>query len=179
MKYTNPELFKVKQEEIFYNLTINDKKWVNKWIVNRGFHIIILIQPILTINLYGWFIIIPPLVIFFMMITDLNRIKRIDNDLREFHRLKEDLEKLGIQSAFELNRENIAALDVIELCQSAYIAGTILSVSLWFLYPEINRLEPLTIIYGFGVGLFGYFRIYYRIPNLLDRIINQNESNEN
>lgn len=47
---------------------------------------------------------------------------------------------------------------LIDSIQYGYIAGTIVASALWFVFPETSRLEPLTILYGFGTALFAYFR---------------------
>jgi len=73
-------------------------------------------------------------------------------------------ERLGEDTIKELSEKNLLkpVQDVVNLMQLAYIIATMLSALLWFFDPfdpnETNYMEPLTIILGFGTGLYAYFR---------------------
>jgi hypothetical protein len=96
-----------------------------------------------------------------------------------FNQITQSIKDSGVDLNYQLNITETQQYRLIDLLQNTFIAGTIFAAFLWFLYPEENRLEPLTIIYGFGTALFGYFRNRFNVSNPLDRLTNHEPKQSN
>lgn len=114
-----------------------------------------------------------PLVFIFGGFLNIFHVREISLNVRKIREINEEL---GINTNTELREQNILrpVQDTINLMQIAYIIGTILSGTFWFVYPDKEHLEPLTFVLGFGTALFAYFREQLKTP-LIDWSIEADE----
>ena len=95
--------------------------------------------------------------IFVTIATNILYVRSVSQQIREYEQIRDVLIEKG-QDAQVINLVDVPHFTIVDRLQIVFIIATTIATILWFLYPEVNRLEPLTIIYGFGTGLFGYFR---------------------
>lgn len=92
------------------------------------------------------------------------------NEYHSFNAIANDIRSAGEAVELALDVTETRHYKLIDVLQNTFIAGTIFTAFLWYMFPDENRLEPLTIIYGFGTALYGYFRTIFNVSNPLDRL---------
>jgi hypothetical protein len=115
--------------------------------------------------------IIPLLSVIAIGYSNIKFVNTFNDRLQFFEEIQAKLKEVGKESSHTINVSETQHYKLILRIETAFVVGTFLVACLWFLEPSHSRLEPLTIIYGFGTAIFEYFRTKLAIPNPLDRFI--------
>lgn len=105
-------------------------------------------------------------------------VREFTKDRALFEEIYTYLKQQGVDIGLQLDVSNTQASKMINQMQLAYIIGTFFVVSLWYTFYDHGRLEPLTILYGFGTALFGYFRTRLSINNPIDEFLENADSTD-
>jgi hypothetical protein len=114
---------------------------------------------------------VPIMLIVVLGYSNIKFVATFNDRLLLFEEIKLQLQEAGEEVTQEIDVIKTQHYKFIIRIEAVFIFGTFFVACLWFLSPEHGRLEPLTIIYGFGTAIFEYFRSKLKIPNPLDRFL--------
>lgn len=125
--------------------------------ISIPFEVLYFVIPLLSIIVIGYF--------------NIKFVSTFSDRLQLFEEIQVKLKEAGKEQTQTLTVTETQHYKLIIRIETAFVIGTFFVACLWFLVPSQGRLEPLTIIYGFGTAIFEYFRTKLGIPNPLDRFI--------
>lgn len=114
---------------------------------------------------------VPLLFVIVIGYANIRYVVTFNDRVQLYKRIRTELEKNGVVPEQKIEITRTQHYRLLNLLQITFILGTFFAACLWFLLPLRSRLEPLTIIYGFGTALFEYFKNKLEVPNPLAHLL--------